>query len=320
MRLSLMSLILGLVLSKDDGFDYEEEVNWQNHEKCIDQHADCESWARKGECEINPSYMVSNCAKSCSSCYLLNPKEQCARAPDAKPTLAANQLTQKFTRIVTDFPEFRPTMLNSQGDPLIIYFDSLLDPDTISDLLLAYKESGQKFERSAELDSSKSKANRRTSESMPCNTPECWRDPRVLKVHDLVSKLLDIPLENQEFIQIVKYTENQYYVDHTDTSGSYLQFPQGHRVYTLFLYLTDVEEGGETHFPKLDLKVKPKKGAAVLWANVNEANPREIAAKSLHAGLPVQKGLKIAANMWLYQYDYRGPWICNWWKDLMNHN
>jgi hypothetical protein len=36
--------------------------------------------------------------------------------------------------------------------------------------------------------------------------------------------------------------------------------PAGPRILTFFLYLSDVEEGGETSFPYLDIAIKPKKG------------------------------------------------------------
>lgn len=41
---------------------------------------------------------------------------------------------------------------------------------------------------------------------------------------------------------------------------------------TLFLYLNDVEEGGGTHFPLLDITVQPKKGSALLWPSVVDAD------------------------------------------------
>jgi hypothetical protein len=147
----------------------------------------------------------------------------------------------------------------------------------------------------------------------------CWRDPRVLKVHERVSNVTGQPLVNQEFIQIVKYEIGQQYVDHHDTSDGYKQFPQGHRVYTLFLYLSDVDEGGETNFPLLNIAVKPKKGAAVLWSNVEKDNVEEVAEKSQHAALPVTAGTKVAANLWMYQYNYRDPWMCEYWKSVMGY-
>jgi len=39
----------------------------------------------------------------------------------------------------------------------------------------------------------------------------------------------------------------------------------GHRIATVLFYLSDVGEGGETHFPLQEVKVKPKKGRAVIF-------------------------------------------------------
>ena len=38
----------------------------------------------------------------------------------------------------------------------------------------------------------------------------------------------------------------------------------GPRILTFFLYLSDVEEGGETVFTNLGIKVKPKRGRALI--------------------------------------------------------
>ena len=35
---------------------------------CIDRDSRCGSWAAKGECASNPSYMTKNCIKSCNKC------------------------------------------------------------------------------------------------------------------------------------------------------------------------------------------------------------------------------------------------------------
>lgn len=39
-------------------------------ENCENLHNDqeCEDWARGGECEINPSWMIPNCRKACQKC------------------------------------------------------------------------------------------------------------------------------------------------------------------------------------------------------------------------------------------------------------
>jgi len=35
---------------------------------CADVGVFCQDWARKGECDANPSYMNQNCAKTCGRC------------------------------------------------------------------------------------------------------------------------------------------------------------------------------------------------------------------------------------------------------------
>ena len=56
----------------------------------------------------------------------------------------------------------------------------------------------------------------------------------------------------------------------------------GPRILTFFLYLSDVEEGGETAFPSLGIKVEPKKGKAVLWPSVMDHDLLEYEPLSLH--------------------------------------
>ena len=74
----------------------------------------------------------------------------------------------------------------------------------------------------------------------------------------------------------------------------------GPRIYTFFLYLSDVEEGGETNFPRLGLDVAPKKarfgptslgwpltqstiqGSALLWPSVLADQPTRQEPKTFH--------------------------------------
>jgi hypothetical protein len=65
------------------------------------------------------------------------------------------------------------------------------------------------------------------------------------------------------------------------------------------LYLNDVEEGGETEFPRLGLRVRPKTGRAVLWPSVLDSHPNHWDQRSDHQALPVVKGIKYGANAWV---------------------
>ena len=79
-----------------------------------------------------------------------------------------------------------------------------------------------------------------------------------------------------------------------------------------FKSLTDVEEGGETYFNKLDLAVKPKKGRALVWPSVVDDDPDLWDARMFHEAKDVIQGEKMAANHWIHLNDYRTPneWGC----------
>lgn len=83
------------------------------------------------------------------------------------------------------------------------------------------------------------------------------------------------------------------------------------RLATVFWYLSDVEEGGETVFPRLNgmvptsmqdcsqgLKVKPKKGRVIIFYSLlSSGKPDPL---SLHGACPVKEGIKWAANKWVW--------------------
>ena len=76
---------------------------------------------------------------------------------------------------------------------------------------------------------------------------------------------------------------------------------------TLFLYLNDVEEGGETSFPELGISVKPKRGNALLWPSVLDEDPLEKDPRTDHEAKEVIKGVKFAANAWVHSEDFQSP-------------
>ena len=73
--------------------------------------------------------------------------------------------------------------------------------------------------------------------------------------------ITQLPFSSAEYLQLLRYEAGQYYRAHHDTSHHYTSFAQGHRIYTLFFYLSDVEEGGETHFPRLPDAIGSEGGA-----------------------------------------------------------
>ena len=72
----------------------------------------------------------------------------------------------------------------------------------------------------------------------------------------------------------------------------------GRRIVTFMLYLTDVELGGNTIFPHIGLSIKPVRGTALFWFNINSKMKLQ-RPESNHMGCPVLRGNKWIANKWI---------------------
>ena len=74
------------------------------------------------------------------------------------------------------------------------------------------------------------------------------------------------------------------------------------RLCSYFVYLTTLPEGcgGETYFPKLGLKVRPERGKAILWCNVDPENTMKADPMVIHRAMPVIGDYeKIGMNIWI---------------------
>ena len=118
-------------------------------------------------------------------------------------------------------------------------------------------------------------------------------------------------MKNSEYLQLLQYEPGQYYRQHHDYIPHHKDMPCGVRILTLFIYLNDVEEGGGTHFPFLDITVQPKKGSAVLWPSVLDQKPESKDGRTEHEALPVIKGLKYGANAWIHSRDFKAAFEIN---------
>lgn len=116
-----------------------------------------------------------------------------------------------------------------------------------------------------------------------------------------------IDLPHAEHLIVLRYEPGQQYRPHRDylpPATIERDRPQaGNRARTICVYLNDVEAGGETEFPVAGLKLAPKAGSAVLFDNLDADGAPD--PDSLHAGLPVERGVKWLATLWLRQRRYR---------------
>jgi prolyl 4-hydroxylase len=105
-----------------------------------------------------------------------------------------------------------------------------------------------------------------------------------------------------ESIQGQKYEEGEFYKSHWDyyhpLSAEYKTYCEwmGQRTWTFMIYLNDVEEGGETYFKFLDLKIKPEPGLAIFWNNLYSFGWPNF--KTMHEALPPTKGKKYILTKW----------------------
>ena len=130
------------------------------------------------------------------------------------------------------------------------------------------------------------------------------QDETTTRVGERIAKEVGHPLINSEKYQIIYYGETQEYRQHYDSwehdySEKSLRCMKygGARLLTALCYLNDVEEGGGTCFPKLDVVIKAKKGRIVCFENTHkDSHVKHKLAE--HAGMPVIKGEKYAFNLW----------------------
>ncbi|KAL7607024.1 hypothetical protein Lser_V15G20011 [Lactuca serriola] len=134
---------------------------------------------------------------------------------------------------------------------------------------------------------------------------------------DLIEKKLEkatmIPRSHGESFNVLRYEIGQRYNSHYDAFNPTEYGPQkSQRIASFLLYLSDVEEGGETMFPFengenadtnydfrkcIGLKVKPRKGDGLLFYSLYPNGT--IDPTSLHGSCAVVKGQKWVATKWL---------------------
>jgi prolyl 4-hydroxylase len=128
-------------------------------------------------------------------------------------------------------------------------------------------------------------------------------DPIINDIITRIANIVNIPIENAESLQVVKYGPNGYYKHHHDSCCDNTKSCQdfikngGQRIKTVLIYLNDDFTEGETDFPELNKKIKPPKYCAVVF-NPLSKNSNKCHPKALHAGLPVKSGTKYVANLW----------------------
>ena len=187
-----------------------------------------------------------------------------------------------------------------QNKPMIQEFDNQLTKDECEQLINSVKD---KLNDANVL--GRPNNNYRTAK-------QTWiheNNPLTLKIKNIVLHKTNLPVENQEAIHIVKYEVGGEYKAHHDFFHPNTDYYDnatktgGQRKYSCLFYLNDNFKGGETGFPKQDLKIKPALGKLLIWDNLyKDGSPNH---ESLHAGLPVEEGEKWICIVWVREKSLR---------------
>ena len=183
-------------------------------------------------------------------------------------------------------------------EPLIVILGNVLSNEECDELIKLSKDKMQrsKIGKTREIDEL------RTSSSMFFQESESENET-VARVEKRIATIMNIPIEHGEGIQILKYTPGQEYKAHYDFFSSTSKVANNNRISTLIMYLNDVEQGGETFFPKLNLSVTPHKGMAVYFEYFYSDN--DLNKLTLHGGAPVIAGEKWVATQWMRKQKLR---------------
>ncbi len=94
-----------------------------------------------------------------------------------------------------------------------------------------------------------------------------------------------------------EFKEHVDYMDPDNPQQAFAIQQAGQRTKSIFVYLNEGYEGGETAFPAIDLKFKGKTGDALVIDNMDAIGlPND---KTRHAGLPVVRGEKWLLTLWI---------------------
>jgi len=285
----------------------EGNIKKEHLNACRNEDKLCAYWAANGECDTNPKYMEKNCAPSCRTCHLIQ------TCPPREPALRPFDLDLLFERIVRN-DQLQVTVhskpdLNLGTDyeqpPWIITINNFLSDEECHFLNNFGDKIGYAHSTTLKKKKREVRADYRTSENTWCSFKNnCRNDIIVQQLLQRMENTLNVTVDNFENIQLLRYKPGQFYKKHHDFIS---EQKAGPRILTFFLYTSNAEEGGETNFTKLDIKIEPKKGLALLWPNVLSSKPDSQDHRTQHEALPVIKGAKFAANAWVHLYNHINP-------------
>jgi hypothetical protein len=279
----------------------------------------CEDNVKDKRCSLNrclhgKGWMQVMCARTCASCHLQAREIRCN---ETQLGITQTSMIPGFLdrTVQNGLENYNGELLNT--DPPIIQLHDFLSEDDVEEMLrFAIRADLKRSTGQGKVDASgvqeKKEIFDRTSTNAWCSA-DCEALPSMKRLKAKTSALTNVSSLNFEAAQILRYEEGQYYATHNDIGELDFTSSAGPRIFTLFVYLNDVAEGGETGFPRLgNIVVKPKAGSVVLWSSVKEVDGvfSKDDRTDHEAKPPLNGGLKFGMNLWVHARDFG---IANQW-------
>lgn len=118
-------------------------------------------------------------------------------------------------------------------------------------------------------------------------------DPAMHALNRRLAAVSGTSFEQGEATLILRYKGGQEYKPHFD----FVRSETNQRFKTVLVYLNHDYKGGETFFPEIGLKVKGRKGDALIFTSA--LPDRSVDPLSKHAGLPITAGAKYLCTKWI---------------------
>lgn len=198
---------------------------------------------------------------------------------------------------------------HTHGDYVILEIFNLLSPDECEQLIAhALKKGMHESDVLSYGATSGTEVNNNYRNSKTAWLPDDDH-PLCKRLAEFSQQITNIPIENQEMLQVAHYPPSGKFNEHFDAcvydDKDYcdkMNNYAGQRRSTLLIYLNDNFKGGETEFVNIGLKVKPEKGKAILFWNTDENE--NIIEKSKHRANPVENGEKWICTKWSHVKRY----------------
>ncbi|XP_002020450.2 prolyl 4-hydroxylase subunit alpha-1 [Drosophila persimilis] len=236
-------------------------------------------------------------------CSSMSRRKTDGSAAHSKPA----RLHCRYNATTTAFLRLAPLRMEELSlDPYIVLYHSVLSDEEMARL---ENMSTPLLHRARVFDSGIRKPKispARTADEVQIPNPKLVAEDIQLVecIQKRITDLTGLMLTSMRRIQFLKYGFGGIYVPHHDFFSVHTPTSRlhGDRIATVIFYLNDVEHGGATAFPNLDLVVPTERGAVLFWHNM-DGETYDLDYRTLHGACPVIVGTKMVMTRWIYEWD-----------------